>query len=371
MFSKLLFMMMLLHHVSASIKCSWGYRFDKEDDHFNIVYPDRNAVYFGFVIPHKTRNFTVASHMATASHLATASQMATANHVFEGSLISTHPDASYFSIQIYNSNNLVTPSYHWIDIDIMGNTSQVMDLKASYSKTMVLDPANNYFALFRIYNSFLGSDTKKNDTLYYWAGLPPVSYINDVEFPLCNIDYNQQGNIYSNISNKIDPRTGTVCSINEQFTFIVIPEGSLANSDANYMIACINSNTHYKINIKMPRIMCSVGYTANEPRPWINETYDLRYASMNIESTMAPRPTIESFVIPCDVDEYEQDIFVSDDVPLPGLLYRQMLPTPDFKYSIAHAKQKCYKHVDKMYDIKCIKVQMGDYYPNLKVISDS
>ena len=121
----------------------------------------------------------------------------------------------------------------------------------------------------------------------------------------------------------------------------------------------------------MPQIMCSVGYTADEPRPWINETYDLRYASMNVESTMAPRPTVESYVIPCDVDEYEKDIMVGSDVPYPALLYRQMIPNPDFKYSIAQAKQKCYKHVDKMYDVKCIKTEMGEYYPKLNVVSDN
>ena len=358
MFSKLLFMMMLLFSVSGSTKCSWGYRFDKEYNHFNIVYPDKNAVYFGFVIPHKTSNFTVAS----ASHSTN----------LEASLISTHPDASYFSIQIYNSNDLVTPSYHWIDVDIMGNASQVMDLKAPYSKTMVLEPENYYFALFRIYNSFLVSYTKyNNDTLYFWAGLPPISYINDIEFPLCEIEYREKDTIYSNWSNKINPHTGTICNINEQFTFMIIPEGSLANSDANYMIACIKPNTRYKIHIKMPQIMCSVGYTADEPRPWKNETYDLRYASMNIESTMAPRPTVESYVIPCDVNEYKQDVFVGSDVPLPGLLYRQMIPNPDFKYSIARAKEKCYTYVEKIYDVKCIESVMGHYYPRIQLISDN
>lgn len=354
MFSKLLFYMMVLQSVAA--KCSWGYRFDKDDNHFNIVYPDRNAVYFGYILPKTTKNLTIASSRPTT---------------LEASLVSSHPDASYFSIQIYNSNDLVSPSYHWIDTDIMGSYEQVMDLKASYSKTMILEPENNYFALFRIYNSFLGSDTKYNDTLYYWAGLPPRSYINGVETPLCEIDYREKDNIYSNLSNKIDPHTGTVCNINEQFTFMVMPEGSLANSDANYMIACIQSNKQYKVRVKTPQIMCSVGYTADEPRPWINETYDLRYASMNIESTMAPRPTVESYVIPCDKEEYEQDIWVDSEVPYPALLYRQMLPNPDFKYSIARAKLKCYKHSDRMYNVKCIKAEMGDYYPQLNVIFDN
>jgi hypothetical protein len=76
-------------------------------------------------------------------------------------------------------------------------------------------------------------------------------------------------------------------------------------------------------------------------------------------------------VIPCDTDEYEQTIWVSDKVPYPALLYRQMLANSDFKYSIAVAKQKCYKHADKMYDVKCIKEQMDKYYPVITLISDN
>jgi hypothetical protein len=349
MLSNLLFVMMVIRYVYAT-KCSWGYRFDKEDNHFNIVYPDKNAVYFGYILPNKTENFTIESINSLTS-------------------LTSHPDASYFSIQIYNVDDLTRSSYHWIDIDIMGSVEQVMNLNAPYSKTMMLDPTNNYFAVFRIYNSFLDEDV--NETLYYWAGLPPRSYINGNEFPLCEIDYREKDNIYTNLSNQINNHTGTVCSVNEQFTFMVIPEGSLANSDANYMIACIQPNKQYKIHVKIPQIMCSVGYTDNEPRPWINETYDLRYASINIESTMAPRPTVESYVIPCDTDEYEQYIMVSDEVPYPALLYRQMLPNPDFKYSIAVAKQKCYKHADRMYDVKCIKEQMDKYYPLITLISDN
>ena len=334
---------MVIRYAYAT-KCSWGYRFDKEDNHFNIVYPDKNAVYFGFILPKKTDNFTIESNL-----------------VSRNTVVSSHPDASYFSVQIYNADDLTMPSYHWIDTDIMGSVEQMMDLDAPYSKTMLLDPANNYFAVFRIYNSFLDNDV--NDTLYYWAGLPPRSYINGNEFPLCEIDYREKDNIYTNLSNELNNHTGTVCSVNEQFTFMVMPEGSLANSDANYMIACIQPNKQYKIRVKMPQIMCSVGYAANEPRPWINETYDLRYASMNIESTMAPRPTVESYAIPCDKDEYEETILVDADIPYPALLYRQMLSNPDFKYSIAAAKQKCYKHADKMYDVKCIQQQMDKYYP--------
>lgn len=370
--------MMVLYLASAKNDCSWGYRFDKEDNHFNIVYPDKNAVYFGFILPKKTENFTIASHKAT--------------------FISSHPVASYFSIQIYNSIDLASPMYHWIDTDIMGSTDQVMDLNAPFQKTMILDPINNYFAVFRIYNSFythildlcalktptfggglsdsirfekckdFNSIERYKDTLYYWAGFPPSSYINGIDFPLCNIDYREKDNIYSNLSNTINSHTGTVCSVNEQFTFMIMPEGSLANSDANYLIACIQPNTKYNIRVKMPQIMCSVGYTDEEPRPWINETYDLRYASMNIESTMAPRPTVESYVIPCDEDDYQTEIWVDDEVPYPALLYRQILPSPDFKYSIAYAKEKCYPYANNKYDVQCIQKYMGDYYPFVIVV---
>jgi hypothetical protein len=354
MFLKLLLFMQFYSY--EAINCSWGYRFDSEYNHFNLVYPDRNAVYFGFIIPQETTNITIT------------------NSVSKKTDISTHPDASYFSVQIYNINDLVKPSYHWIDIDIMDNVNKLMDLHASYTKTMILDSKNSYFALFRIYNSFINKQPKKteknenNDTLY-WSGMPPKTYINGDEYPLCDIQYDKRNMMYSNISNEINPGTGTICSTNNEFVFMVIPEGSLANSDANYMIACIKPNTKYRINVKMPQIMCSVGYTANEPSPWINETYDLRYASMNVESTMSPRPTVESYVIPCDVEDYELEVYVGNDVPFPGLLYRQMLPNPDCKYSIEHARQKCYKHADKKYDIACVKKQMGDYYPFLTIIS--
>jgi hypothetical protein len=342
------FLMMMRFVAASNSKCSWGFRFDEDNNHFNIVYPDKNSVYFGFILPNKTNNFTVAS--STAS-----------------SIVNAHPDASYFSVQIYKNDNLATPIYHWNDIDIMGDVAKVMDLNASYSKTLLVDSAEKYFALFRIYNSFVSSS---NDTLSYWAGLPPRTYINGVESPLCDIDYLEKDNIYSNLSNQIDPATGTICSENEVFGFTVIPEGSLANSDANYLIACIKPNTGYKIRVKMPQIMCSVGYASDEPGPWINESYALRYASMSVESTMAPRPTVASHAIPCDTREYDLDIFVEDAVPYPGLLYRQLLPNPEFMYSIANAKQKCYKHADKGYDTKCIKKQMGDYYPSIVITSD-
>jgi hypothetical protein len=350
MFQKILLFLQLSYYSYEAINCSWGYRFDNEHNHFNLVYPDRNAVYFGFIIPQKTTNITITNSELTQKNV-----------------ISTHPNASYFSVQIYNINDLVKPSYHWTDIDILDSVNKLMDLHASYTKTMILDSINNYFALFRIYNSFFDQSFTTNNDILYWSGMPPKTYINGYEFPLCDIHYDKRNMMYSNISNKINPETGTICSTNNKFVFMVIPEGSLANSDANYMIACIMTNTKYRINIKMPQIMCSVGYTANEPRPWINETYDLRYASMNIESTMSPRPTVESYVIPCDVEDYELEIYVNDDVPFPGLLYRQILPNPDFSYSIEHAREKCYKHADKKYDIACVKKQMGDYYPILTV----
>ena len=182
---------------------------------------------------------------------------------------------------------------------------------------------------------------------------------------LCDIDYQQQGNIYTNLTRDLNTVTGTVCIENDAFQFMEAPPGSLMNADANYMIACIQPNTHYNVSIQVPQIMCSLGYNIESEHPWINEQYDLRYASLSIISTTAPRPTIETYIIPCDIFVYTIEIYVTDDVPFPGLLYRQLLPNPSFEESIEYAKKKCYDYVNSVYDIYCIQLLMGSYYPQL------
>jgi hypothetical protein len=142
-----------------------------------------------------------------------------------------------------------------------------------------------------------------------------------------------------------------------------VPAGSLANADANYMIACIEPGVSYKVTIKVPRLMCSLGYIPKSEHPYINEAYDMRYASLSIVSTTAPRPTISTYQIPCDVLEYTVEIHVDDDIDKPGLLYRQLLPDPDFPYSIAKAKNRCYDYSNKTYDDFCIISVMDQYYP--------
>jgi hypothetical protein len=139
-----------------------------------------------------------------------------------------------------------------------------------------------------------------------------------------------------------------------------VPAGSLANADANYMIACIEPGVLYKIIIKIPVLMCSLGFSGH---PYINEAYDMRYMSLSIVSTTAPRPTISTYKIPCGVSEYSVEVLVDAAISKPGLLYRQLLPNPDFPYSIAKAKNRCYDYVNRTYDDYCIISVMDQYYP--------
>ena len=144
-----------------------------------------------------------------------------------------------------------------------------------------------------------------------------------------------------------------------------IPSGSLTNYDANYMIACIQPGSQYIINIRMPKMMCSLGYRNSEEHPWISEQYDLRYASINLVSTNRPRPTIDSWKIPCDQENFTITIYVDETIPQPALLYRQILPNASFTYSIQTAKERCYDYVDNKYDTLCISKTMDVYYPAL------
>ena len=91
--------------------------------------------------------------------------------------------------------------------------------------------------------------------------------------------------------------------------------------------------------------------------------YDVRYASLSVVSTTAPRPTVETYVLPCNTTQYSVDITIDDDVPFPGLLYRQMLPNPDFVNSIANAKRICY---DSGWNYDCIREVMGEFYPKIE-----
>lgn len=329
-------------NMAYSLKCSWNYRFDSIDNHFNIVYPDDNAVYFGMIIPPNTSNFRILSDEK------------------ETIFLPNHPAATYFSIQVYDTSDLVTSFYHVKDIDLF-EMNELMEKSSQFNFTVELDPNHHYFALFRIYGSYF---TRNDfyDSLYYWSGLPPRTFIDGEEYFLCDIDYQQQGNIYTNVTRELNTVTGTVCIENDAFQFMEAPPGSLMNADANYMVACIQPNAYYTVSIQVPRVMCSIGYNKESEHPWINEQYDLRYASLSIISTTAPRPTIGTYVIPCDRFVYTIEIYVADDVPFPGLLYRQLLPNPSFEESIEYAKKSCY---DYTYDIHCIKRVMGSYYPRL------
>ena len=148
---------------------------------------------------------------------------------------------------------------------------------------------------------------------------------------------------------------------NDEFVFMEAPAGSLMNADANYMIACIQSGKSYRVTIHLPAIMCSL----DRQHPRIDEYYDLRYASLSIISTVAPRPTITSYQLPCNVSRYTVAIEVGDEVTKPGLLYRQLLPNSDFPYSIAVAKSRCFDYVNNVYDGVCIRHYMGSYYPDI------
>jgi hypothetical protein len=340
---------------SITTNCTWNYRFDSTNNHFNIVYPDKNAVYFGMIIPPGTSNFTIASDNTQFTNLNIP--------------VPVHPTASYFSLQLYNSNDIVTSEYHYTDVDLL-TLDGLTKVSTPYKQTIMLETEGPYFALFRIYNSQFPLQNANWDM--YWSGLPPKTYLDGVEYCACDIDYEQQGNIYTNISNSVRSDTGTVCINNEEFIFMEAPPGSLMNCDANYMIACIKPNTSYRVSIQMPRLSCSNGYNEHQPKPWINEQndYDMRYVSLSLVATTAPRPTVETISIPCDVDHYETTIHVGNETQFPGLLYRQLLPNPEFKYSIENAKQKCYDHVDSKYDVICIQKQMGKYYPKLERVDD-
>ena len=309
---------------AGAFNCSWNYRFDSYDNHFNIVYPDKNAVYFGMVIPVGASSFRVISN-------------------------EIHPIAKYFSIQVYEIGGV---AYHYNDIELVTQDG-LSHIGAPYDLYIDLTASQSYFALFRIYDSQFKSDN-------YWAGIPPKTLVDGREYALCNIDYDQQGNISTNFTQTLNPVTGTVCLTNSEFIFMPVPPGSLSNADANYMIACIMPGQTYSVRIKLPKIMCSL-YRGNDE-------YDLRYASISLVSTTAPRPTITTYELPCDNSEYEIEIEVSNDVVLPAFLYRQLLPDAGFKYSIERAKQKCYDYVNNIYDDKCIYAVMGEYYPKINLI---
>jgi hypothetical protein len=300
--------------------CSWNYRFDSYENHFNIVYPDKNAVYFGMVIPPGSSEFRVVSNVI-------------------------HPVATYFSIQVYEIGGV---AYHFNDAELLTEYG-LTHLGTPYDLQLNLTSSHSYFALFRIYDSRLQSDN-------YWAGIPPKTLVDGHEYLPCDIEYNQQGNISTNFTQDINPETGTVCANNDEFMFMSVPPGSLTNADANYMIACIAPAQSYKVYIKLPSIMCSLNHGE---RPHIDDEYDLRYASLSLVSTSAPRPTIFTYKLPCNITEYEVNIDVPNDVVLPALLYRQLLPNANFAHSIERAKQKC----DRGYE--CIHAVMGEYYPKI------
>ena len=216
----------------------------------------------------------------------------------------------------------------------------------------------SYLVLFRIYNSY----AKSNDTeTLWWGGIPPRTFINSNEVELCDLalTYRIKSNIITNRSSSSD---GVVCPTNDIFTITNIPSGSLANADANYMIACVENNSTYVIDIKVPLSMCSTGQFHNDPHPWINETYDVRYTSVNLVSTNSPRPTFRSWKIPCNTLDYRILVEIDSTVLNPAFIYRQILPSDEFRYSIENAKTKC---DDVSYNItdKCMKHMMGEYYP--------
>uniref|UniRef100_A0A6C0F0M8 Uncharacterized protein n=1 Tax=viral metagenome TaxID=1070528 RepID=A0A6C0F0M8_9ZZZZ len=314
----------LLICAANAFNCSWDYRFDSVDNHFNIVYPDKNAVYFGMIIPPGSSSFRVTSD-------------------------DIHPIATYFSIQVYEIGGV---AYHYNDADLV----ELTQFSSPYDLQLNLEnETQTYFALFRIYDSRLPFAD-------FWSGIPPKTFIDEREYVLCNIDYNQQGNISTNFTQTINPETGTVCQTNGEFLFMPVPPGSLANADANYMIACVESGNTYTIRVKLPTIMCSLIYGES---PHVDEDYDLRYASMSLVSTTAPRPTISTYKLPCNTTDYEITIDVPANTTLPAFLYRQLLPDPNFKYSIEQAKQRC------AYSYHCIHAVMGEFYPEIDLLVGS
>jgi hypothetical protein len=339
-------------NVVCSLHCSWNYRFDSYANHFNIVYPDKNAVYFGMIIPENTSNLTITSGVLQQSYK---------------NSFSNYPSADYFSIQVYEMGNFIESIYNINDEELIG-LENLVHKHANYSYNLILHPTSTYFALYRIYNShFTAPQLRKNTTTFqYWSGIPPITYINGEPMPLCDNDYQHQGNIYTNVSQDIiNPVTRTVCKTNNEFAFMNIPSGSLANSDANYLIACIQPGSLYTINIRMPRLMCSLGYGDKQQHPLINESYDLRYASVSLVSTNVPRPTIESWRIPCEQENFTITIYVDDDIPQPAFLYRQIIPDAGFKHSILNANERCFDYVENKLDIICVRKTMDSYYPSV------
>ena len=315
--------------------CSWNYRFDKNKNHFNLAWPDKNAVYFGMIIPFGSSNMTIQS-----------------NELFDiPAKIPRHPIASYFSIQIYTLGDMITSDYHMNDAEIL-SLDGLTRFDTAYKLNFGFNESKSHFALFRIYDSYV------ND---YWAGFQPYTYIDNVRLANCKIDYNQQNNLYTDIN------IGDFCNVKDKFHFIEVPPGTLTNYDANYMIACIEPNVTYNIEIEVPQLFCSMGFQEDDLHPHIDETYDMRYASLSILATTAPRPTIDSYAFSCNETTYTSQIIVNDDVPMPGLLYRQILPNPSFEYSIANAKHKCYNphDSDTKYDVACIEKNMKHYFPKI------
>jgi hypothetical protein len=347
----LLLLLLTYINIVHSLQCSWNYRFDSKENHLNIVYPDKTAVYFGMIIPENTSFLNISSRVLQQSYR---------NPFYN------HPSADYFSIQVYEIGNFIEAIYHINDQELIG-LENLGRKDSNYSYNLDLNPQSIYFALYRIYNSHIPAPYLLNysSVLHYWGGIPPSTYINGEPLQLCDVDYQEQGNIYTNFSQDINPTTGTVCNTNNNFTFMNIPSGSLANYDANYMIACIQPGSLYTINIRMPILMCSLGYHNAQPHPWIDEPYDLRYASINLVSTNRPRPTIDSWKIPCNQENFTITIYVDDDIPQPALLYRQILPDTRFSYSIQKAKERCFDYVDNKYDALCIRRAMGSYYPTI------
>jgi hypothetical protein len=286
--------------------CAWNYRFDSVDNHFNIVYPDKNAVYFGLIVPQYSSNLTIYNDF-------------------------NHPVATYFSVQIYCEDSSLI---HYNDVELLRGD---MDRQTPYYINISLDESLRYFALFRIYESQIDVSPK------YWSASPPKTFINNQEYLLCDIDYSQQGNIYSIIEN-------TNCTVDGEFLFMEDPPHTLMNEDANYMIACIQQNVHYSVHMKLPTVM---------HYPDFNDPYDIRYASISIVSRSVPRPTINTLSLK---HSETVSIFVNETVPMPALLYRQILPNKHFKNSIKNARTKCGTNM------KCTKAIMGQYYPVLHIL---
>ena len=120
-----------------SLKCSWNYRFDSQDNHFNIVYPDKTAVYFGMILPENTTFLNISSKVL---------QQSTRNP------FSNHPSADYFSIQVYEIGNFIEAIYHINDEELLG-LENLGQKDAVFSYNLNLNPESIYFALYRIYNS--------------------------------------------------------------------------------------------------------------------------------------------------------------------------------------------------------------------------